>query len=770
MTDTKNNPSGIRKYLLGSVTDPVLYYTVLVMMSIMYHYRASLAFAYGALALVVGWLVFRIFDFVNKHHIIGFVICIILYYGSLQAANIAMEKGKDNYPITWGLWFLTPQDSVKYNKWYTLAVFILFLIFMLSVIYYFTRVRYRIFMNFLIFIIPFAIYGKEYEKMPIGYIMCLSVGYVLMMVTFRQLHEDKKTIVVDKLEAWKSVAVFAVLFALCSTLIPKPTVEEDRTVLEMLINADALTDRLNAMLDVFRDTASGDQFRGQTNDTPVFMLDADDPMRLKNASFSTYDFKNDCWTVSDIDTYYKTYNDKPINIYFGTSAANALLYAASLDSGFAAKYGISDLAGTELSVPESEEAHVYWFMRNAETVPLPQGATELTSSTFRNSLVLTRAGVMMTDNQQTFSFDEFDFMYTPNRFFQDPENSRITDVLGKVDNYGDMLDDAYAIVKEHENSENGTEKDTYYRQILSANAGLYGDYEDILLDYGGDEKIYELAQQITAGKNTDYDKAKAIEWYFVENGYVYDLEYQKAQGENVDDFLFKSKTGVCVEYATAMALLSRASGIPSRYCEGYLAQEKEKVQLQQFNQESKEMFIVRNSDAHAFPELYIRGYGWVTFEPTMSNFMNLGEKKEKSTTNMLSRAGLMLLAAAAATLLLLWAMPTLAHKVFTFRNSRRKPDKAVSAAMHRLCRLYGISNSHTADETAELVKAASGADIGTLRELFNSSVYGGEELDDNDRTKAMEDYTAAYDALRDSRKKSRKQKQRNLEVNTNGQL
>jgi hypothetical protein len=130
----------------------------------------------------------------------------------------------------------------------------------------------------------------------------------------------------------------------------------------------------------------------------------------------------------------------------------------------------------------------------------------------------------------------------------------------------------------------------------------------------------------------------------------------------------------------------------------------------------------------------------------------------------------MLLAAAAATLLLLLAMPTLTHKVFTFRNNRRKPDKAVSAAMHRLCRLYGISNSHTADETAELVKAASGADIGTLRELFNSSVYGGEELDDNDRTKAMEDYTAAYDALRDSRKKSRKQKQRNLEVNTNGQL
>ena len=164
MTDTINNEKRIRKYFLKTLADPVLLYTVLGMMSIMYHYRSSLAFAYGAAAYVIGWLVFRIFDYVNKHHFIGFLICIILYIFFGYAASYAMKRGEEGYSISWGLWFFTPQDALKYNKWYTIAVFILFLIFMLSVIYYFTRVRYRIFMNFLVFIIPFTIYGKEYEK------------------------------------------------------------------------------------------------------------------------------------------------------------------------------------------------------------------------------------------------------------------------------------------------------------------------------------------------------------------------------------------------------------------------------------------------------------------------------------------------------------------------------------------------------------------------------------------------------------------------------
>ena len=207
-----------------------------------------------------------------------------------------------------------------------------------------------------------------------------------------------------------------------------------------------------------------------------------------------------------------------------------------------------------------------------------------------------------------------------------------------------------------------------------------------------------------------------------------------------------------MEYATAMVMLARAAGIPARYCEGYLMQQKVAGE--------KDTYSVSANDGHAFPELYIKGYGWVTFEPTMSNLSNLQQKTEEktSTTKLLSKAGLVMLVIAAIALLLLVVMPYLTHKLFMFMNRRRQPDKAVAAVMHRLCRLYGIPATNTAGEAAEIIAAASGADISATRELFGKSAYGGLPMTEADRDKAMADYLAAYEALKESKKKKRKLK------------
>ena len=174
MTNIKNiesNQKTRRESLIKTFADPVLIYAVIAMSAIMIHYRSSLTAIYGITAYVAGWLIFRIFDYINKHHVIGFFAYIILAGAFIVSSRSIISAGSVNYPISWGLWFLTPVDAVQYNKWYTLAIFMLFLIFMLSVIYYFTRVRYRMFMNFLILIIPFAIYGKENEEMSTGFII-----------------------------------------------------------------------------------------------------------------------------------------------------------------------------------------------------------------------------------------------------------------------------------------------------------------------------------------------------------------------------------------------------------------------------------------------------------------------------------------------------------------------------------------------------------------------------------------------------------------------
>lgn len=754
MTDTVKTKNGNREFLIRTLADPVLLYTVLVMMAIMYHYRDSLTAVYGIAAYVVGWLVFRVFDFVNKHHIIGFVICVVLYILFGRAAGYAMEMGEDNYPISWGLWFLTPQDSLKYNKWYTLAIFILFLIFMLSVIYYFTRVRYRILMNFLIFIIPFSIYGKEYEKMPIGFIIGLAIGYVLMMVMFRQLQESDKVKVVDKLEVWRTVGVFTVLFALCSALVPKPEIEADRTVLEMLINADAFTDRLVRMLDVFRDTSSGDQFRNQLNDQPIFYAEADQPMRLKTATFSSYDFSKDSWSVSDLDSYYREIDEPPFDIFTNGRVAEAVLYAAGIDSSFAETYGLSEYVKKMPVLPENKTVTLFAAERSVNIIPVPQGASALTASSYKGEgFQLTRSSVLYLQDRDRIAFTNYVFELAPSPDELGGDYADILNKFGHMDGYSQMLGDALDIL---ENDVSDDEAAELYRDIVNNNVLYYDTYTEDLLDYGNNDRIYQLAAEITAGLDSEYEKAKAIEWYFLTHDFVYDLDYQKAAGENVDDFLFRTKTGVCWEYASAMTLLARAAGIPARFCEGYLMQTSYSDTVNGGSDRKFDGYVISAKDAHAFPELYIKGHGWTAFEPTMTNISQTDKQEKNTTTSLLSRAGLILLAAAVILLLFIVVEPILSHKLFVFMNNRRSPDMAVSGVMRRLCKLYGIPRTNTATEAAELVNAASGADVSRTAELFGSCVYGGIPMKDEDKTKAMEEYNAAYEALRESRKQKRK--------------
>lgn len=120
------------------------------------------------------------------------------------------------------------------------------------------------------------------------------------------------------------------------------------------------------------------------------------------------------------------------------------------------------------------------------------------------------------------------------------------------------------------------------------------------------ERVKALAQEITKGQNNAYDKSKAIESYLRQN-YKYTLKPPKLppRAEFTDHFLFEAKEGYCTYFATSMAVLLRASGIPARYVEGFLARYA-----------GEEERKVRGIDAHAWVEVYFDEYGWVTFEPT----------------------------------------------------------------------------------------------------------------------------------------------------------
>lgn len=740
-------------YLLKTLADPVLLYTALVMMSIMYHYRPQLTLVYGLVSIAVTWLGIRLFDFMQKHHLIGFFAYIALFFLFVQMTGLCMSQGYQNYPITWGLWFLTPQDSVEYNAWYTLAVFLLFQLFMMSVIYYFTRVRYRIFMNFLIFIIPFAIYGKEFEKMPILLIILMAVGYVLLMVTFRELRDTEQVRVVSPKETWKSVAVYTVIFAVIATIIPKPQIEANRETLETLIDADALTDRMVEMLNVFRDTTGGDQFRTTNTNTPVYFSDAKEPLRLKTSTFTSYDFKTDQWSASANDSYALRETAPPITVPGNGLTAQAIQKAAELDPDFKEKYGLEEFCAMAIQPPRDHNVTIYCASQQGLFAPVPQFAQELKRTSYAGRMSLIRTGLIQAQDGSIGRNDSFTFRYCGDNYFLIGENRQAAQLLMR-DDYGDIVSDAYDIISGELNNlwrpdeELAVYEGTLGVAYLTFNMDGYG---AMLLDYGGSEKIEELAEELTGDLDNDYDKARKLEMYFYENGYTYDTEYRKSSGENAEDFIFDTKTGVCYEYATAMVLLARAAGIPARYCEGY------NMQSQVQTEEGFSGYVATANDAHGFPELYIRGYGWMSFEPTLTDLVN---ESKNATTSGLARAGLILLAMALLALVLILIYPAVSHKFFLHRCRKRTPGETARAVMKRICRLYGIRGEKTSHEAAEAVRKISGADITASAKLFDKLVYGGIDLDQTEKQQAVEDYIRAYEALNEARKQRRKRKRK----------
>ena len=794
MSDNLTNKSNLKSFLIRTLLDPILLYSSLVVMTIMHQYRDrtsnivavtafqkfwekvteyECALKYGLLAFAVGWVLFRFLDFVSspRHKILSVLAFLGAAFGWLMLAGKVVDAGQEGYPIGWGLWFFTPQDSVTYNGYYNMGLFMMLGIFVMMVIYYFTRVRYRILMNFVIFLIPFLIYGKEYAKMPIGFIILMIISYLLIMVYFRSLNENDTVKLIDTPRLWMSVGVFAVIFAVVSTAVPKPIVEENRTYLESLMNAEAFTDKLVAMLSAFQDTADGQQFRGRMSNETVYFVQSKYPVHLKTSTFSFYDFETDKWSTGDIDSYYGTRDkdDFPVQFYMNQCVGDAILYAAELDSDFAERYGLTEYAGRSFRLPEPEPLHVWIWFPNTQTAPVPGFAQSLDSTTYSDPIDALRAGTIYTDEGSFEANTAFEYSYLPEGFIYSGDNRELLSAIEKAGDYQQLLDDAVQVLTDN-NLDDNTQR---LRTVVKNNSKYYNDYLTDLMDYGGDNDIRDLALEITKDCTTELEKAQELESYFYNNGFVYDLNYVKASGENVHDFLFNTKTGVCYEYATAMTLMSRAVGIPARFCEGYNAQTpfSEDTEVRDYwgarftmpavTKEGLRSFDVTGNDAHGYPELYIKGYGWVVFEPTVAD---TNADTKRSTTMSLSKTGfyLFIVAMAGFVLILLW--PGLSNMFFIRINSKRDPEKAVRAAMQRVCRLYGIGRNFTSHEAAEKVMNTSGAQIEDIARIFDRTVYGNIAPDENDKQKIMEEYINAYNALREYKKQSRKEKKRNRKL------
>ena len=121
------------------------------------------------------------------------------------------------------------------------------------------------------------------------------------------------------------------------------------------------------------------------------------------------------------------------------------------------------------------------------------------------------------------------------------------------------------------------------------------------------KRTIALGKQLAQRYRNPEDIVQHVLTMFSKEGYVYTLQPPLLVDNEVDRFLFDSKRGFCENYAGSFALLMRAAGIPARIVAGYQGGEYNEV---------GNYLIVRQSDAHAWTEIWLKDRGWVRVDPT----------------------------------------------------------------------------------------------------------------------------------------------------------
>jgi transglutaminase-like putative cysteine protease len=127
-------------------------------------------------------------------------------------------------------------------------------------------------------------------------------------------------------------------------------------------------------------------------------------------------------------------------------------------------------------------------------------------------------------------------------------------------------------------------------------------------------QIIRDTAQAVAGTGSTYEKAIALQTFFADGDFTYSIETPVEQnydgtGVGVIERFLEVKSGYCIHFASAMALMAREVGIPSRMVVGFLPGSRDSTG-------TGRDYIVSSDDLHAWPELYFEGIGWLRFEPT----------------------------------------------------------------------------------------------------------------------------------------------------------
>jgi len=277
-------------------------------------------------------------------------------------------------------------------------------------------------------------------------------------------------------------------------------------------------------------------------------------------------------------------------------------------------------------------------------------------------------------------------------------------------------------------------------------------------------RVADLARRIVADATTEDEKLQALISY-LQDQCAYSLNAPAVpRGKDAADyFLFESKQGYCDLFATALAVMGRSVGIPTRFVVGYAGG--------QYDPELGR-YVLRESDAHAWVEAYQRTYGWVTVDPAPAGGPSPMSPIERAVLSAKAAIRNRPVSSAAGSILI--ALALLLVIVIAWRRVRARrflapdqnePQAVVVRAYARLFRMLArhgqprrptqtpleyltlLEKRRTPDQT-QLSAATSLISIRKLTQLFLIARYSRHQVTIETAVQAVEELEKAQRALR----------------------
>ena len=694
--------------------------------SMIYVLHKPFALPYTLLFLIEELLLFLFFDRLKSMPVTGgliytFILLVVVWF-SVRLVFIGIYSGHAN-PLSW----FYGEEGIDGNQPYYFAALALGgAYFLTSILYYFTQVRYRSLGMMLCTLFPFVFYAKRGDEMPAILITLIITCFLAVMIHNRRIDPAKDKALLGKMKVdlayIMSFAVFISVTGAVAMSIKKPTyrsrLEKNADFFDtLLLNGAGVIGYEN--LSMNSSTRNGGF---SYNNTPLFYFETDSNRGIHYLRRQVFDrFEGDTWKGTQTMWWRLAPYSQEAPEYTVKRMMDDLAVAAPL-----------------MLMPAPPEAEKLYTVRNARVFDKDFSPTFLPAPY-----------ATITDDKQLYQtkyskYGPSSVIYRIKTWGEKPtalnDRYQFYEVNGDLYNYAKELG-----LTGREYIENLSHWDNIelFQRLEDDYLSAVENYSD---DTGVSNRLRELSYKITDDCKSDLEKAEALEAYFTKNGYLYSTEYVP-KDKSIDYFVFESKTGYCAGYATAMTLMARSIGLPARYVEGFAA----------FEPTDDGSIIVREGHAHAFVEVYIPGAGWLTFDPTVSDYRSMSGGGNINTDILfyilflLSRFFIVIIVGSFIVFFVLFDR----IKEFFFRILLKfKPVKKRGLMLYaNLIKLVNFSSkqdysSFTVKMLRIYLKKTRGTVPEKLLDLFEKTAFGGYEPSESEYLDAYSEYKKCYKYLR----------------------